>query len=308
MALIERTHDLTIASALAARATTDPARPYLLFGNETLHLRRRSTRRRRRSQPPSRTWAFRRATASPWCCRRARSSPSRCSPPASSARPWYPLNPAPHDRPSSSTCSGTPRRSAAVTIERHHDVGLSAALRRHDGAASRAPASRHGRRGGSLVRRPDLPVRGPAVGGGGARLRRQRRIDPESCFALLYTSGTSGKPKGVELSHTNLLSVAPEARRPLTGLTETDRVVGISALFHVYGLGPGLLGTLMAGGSMVLQDEGQCRGDPLRRAGARRDGALRHPDALRRGARRACSARPRATSRRCGSPSWLARR
>ena len=32
--------------------------------------------------------------------------------------------------------------------------------------------------------------------------------------------------------------------------------MGISALFHVYGLGPGLLGTLMSGASMVLQDEG----------------------------------------------------
>jgi fatty-acyl-CoA synthase len=79
-------------------------------------------------------------------------------------------------------------------------------------------------------------------------------VDPEACFAVVYTSGTMGKPKGVELSHANLLSVAAGTADAI-GLGDQDVVVGVSALFHVFGLGPGLLSTLLAGASIVLHEE-----------------------------------------------------
>lgn len=74
------------------------------------------------------------------------------------------------------------------------------------------------------------------------------------CFAIVYTSGTTGKPKGVELSHANLIAVAA-GTADAVGLGPDDRIVGLSALFHVFGLGPGLLAPLLSGSSVVLQAE-----------------------------------------------------
>ena len=85
-------------------------------------------------------------------------------------------------------------------------------------------------------------------------------IDPvKDCFAIVYTSGTTGKPKGVELSHANLLSVAAGTADAL-GLGPDDRLAGVSALHHVFGLGPGLLSTLAAGAALVLDLEPEAQG------------------------------------------------
>lgn len=79
-------------------------------------------------------------------------------------------------------------------------------------------------------------------------------LEPASdVFAILYTSGTTGKPKGVSLTHANLLSVA-EATAEAMGLTGDDLVIGLTALHHVFGLGPGLLGCLHAGAGLILQE------------------------------------------------------
>jgi acyl-CoA synthetase (AMP-forming)/AMP-acid ligase II len=43
------------------------------------------------------------------------------------------------------------------------------------------------------------------------------------------------------------------------GLDQDDRVIGVSALFHVFGLAPGLLASLVAGASLVLAEESDAR-------------------------------------------------
>ncbi|MEJ2204735.1 MAG: AMP-binding protein [Gemmatimonadota bacterium] len=75
----------------------------------------------------------------------------------------------------------------------------------------------------------------------------------EDCFAIVYTSGTTGKPKGVKLSHRNLMSVAAGTAEGLN-LSVDDRVVGVRALFHAFGLGPGLLSAALSGAALVLED------------------------------------------------------
>jgi len=90
--------------------------------------------------------------------------------------------------------------------------------------------------------------------GGGRDYSVASPPDADQVFAVLYTAGTTGKPKGVELTHANLLQVAGGTADAL-GLDGDDRVVGIMALFHVFGLGPGILGSLLSGATLVLQDE-----------------------------------------------------
>lgn len=80
-------------------------------------------------------------------------------------------------------------------------------------------------------------------------------VDPaEDTFAILYTSGTMGKPKGVALSHENVLDAAGRTVDAID-LGPDDVVFGVATIFHVFGLGPGLLGTMLAGGTLVLQEQ-----------------------------------------------------
>jgi len=68
---------------------------------------------------------------------------------------------------------------------------------------------------------------------------------------VCYTSGTTGQPKGAVLSHANCLASA-EALRLAWRWTDADRLLLALPLFHMHGLGVGLHGTLMSGGSAVL--------------------------------------------------------
>jgi acyl-CoA synthetase (AMP-forming)/AMP-acid ligase II len=74
----------------------------------------------------------------------------------------------------------------------------------------------------------------------------------QSIAALVYTTGTTGKPKGVMLSHRNLLFVAAVSSR-LRGLAPGDLAYGVLPVSHVYGLTSVLLGTLYAGACLRLE-------------------------------------------------------
>lgn len=77
------------------------------------------------------------------------------------------------------------------------------------------------------------------------------RATPDDIALIVYTSGTTGKPKGALLTHANLLASA-HAIRLAWRWTPDDRLVLCLPLFHVHGLGVGLHGTLVAGGSAVV--------------------------------------------------------
>jgi acyl-CoA synthetase (AMP-forming)/AMP-acid ligase II len=61
-------------------------------------------------------------------------------------------------------------------------------------------------------------------------------IDPGEDLAILpYSSGTTGMPKGVMLTHRNLVANLMQFERPGT-ITPDDRLVCILPMFHIYGL------------------------------------------------------------------------
>ena len=60
---------------------------------------------------------------------------------------------------------------------------------------------------------------------------------PDDIAILQYTGGTTGVPKGVMLTHRNLVANAVQCRRWLYGLREGEEVfLGVLPFFHVYGL------------------------------------------------------------------------
>jgi acyl-CoA synthetase (AMP-forming)/AMP-acid ligase II len=79
-----------------------------------------------------------------------------------------------------------------------------------------------------------------------------RAADPDATTLIQYTSGSTDQPKGVELSHLNLLHNVHEIGR-LTQLTPgVDRVVSWLPLYHDMGLIGALMGALYSGIDMYL--------------------------------------------------------
>jgi long-chain acyl-CoA synthetase len=71
---------------------------------------------------------------------------------------------------------------------------------------------------------------------------------------ILYTSGSTGQPKGAVLSHAALAVANESWAGPVMGLAETDRVLAALPLAHSFGLNGALLAPLLAGVTVVLQE------------------------------------------------------
>ncbi|KAI4320107.1 hypothetical protein MLD38_033619 [Melastoma candidum] len=80
-------------------------------------------------------------------------------------------------------------------------------------------------------------------------------VDPDSPAALPFSSGTTGLPKGVILTHRNLItSIAQQVdgENPNLYLTKDDVVMCVLPLFHIYSLNSVLLCALRAGAKVLL--------------------------------------------------------
>jgi long-chain acyl-CoA synthetase len=71
---------------------------------------------------------------------------------------------------------------------------------------------------------------------------------------ILYTSGTTGRAKGVQLTVHGMLWVAAACWAPITGLTERDAVLSPLPLFHSYALNLSVLSILALGASEYIME------------------------------------------------------
>jgi long-chain acyl-CoA synthetase len=71
---------------------------------------------------------------------------------------------------------------------------------------------------------------------------------------ILYTSGSTGQPKGAVLSHTALRAANESWAGPVMRLTPDDVVLAALPLAHSFGLNGALLAPLLAGATVALQE------------------------------------------------------
>jgi len=75
-----------------------------------------------------------------------------------------------------------------------------------------------------------------------------------NCAIQLYSSGTTGHPKGAQLSHANLLTLLPGALRQFGNWHEKDVNRVCMPLFHIGGSGWGLIGFYRGVESVLMRD------------------------------------------------------
>lgn len=133
---------------------------------------------------------------------------------------------------------------AMVVSDRFADLATSALD--GNGAAIRFVVT-----AGDVAAVASLPTSPLADLRGGARRRPDPLTSPDDLCIVMYTSGTTGRPKGAMLSHGNMQWNAINVATIGTGLSGVTRTLAVAPMFHIGALGLSVLPILYAGGTVV---------------------------------------------------------
>jgi len=151
---------------------------------------------------------------------------------------------------------GKSRAKALVTITGFLDTDYVALLRDAVDVASELPDLET-----SVVLRGAAPdgtrswreflAAGSAVGSAEAGVRALS-VEPEGLSDILFTSGTTGNPKGAMLTHAQTLRAYRDWSE-VVGLRDRDRYLIVNPFFHAFGYKAGWLASLMMGATVLPQ-------------------------------------------------------
>ena len=79
---------------------------------------------------------------------------------------------------------------------------------------------------------------------------RSAAVRPDDLSDIMFTSGTTGRPKGAMLEHSATVR-AFDAWASVVGLRDTDRYLIVNPFFHTFGLKSGIVASLIKGAAMV---------------------------------------------------------
>ena len=138
------------------------------------------------------------------------------------------------------------QRSQLAYVLEHCDCKVVFTSREHEKQLAEALA---------LVRRP---IEAIVIDPDAAQLFVERRLPPEAAVPvrpwdpalLMYTSGTTGTPKGALLTHANLLAAARTVAA-WHGLTPQDRCLSSLPLYHINGQVIATVTPFVSGGSVI---------------------------------------------------------
>ena len=143
---------------------------------------------------------------------------------------------------------------------------------------------------GRQARRSPARTSGSATAGAGAPAPwPDEPVDLDDPALILYTSGTTGRPKGAVLTHGNITWNTVNQLAHVDVLS-TDVALCVAPLFHVTGLGQVSMPTLLKGGTVVVVPEVRRR-------------RLPRPDRAAPGHRRSRRCR-RCSQMMCEHPDW----